>query len=81
MGLLFPGCARDVRLRPARERVKVVYDKSVDLSKYKTYSWAEFSRPSSRPLDLEQKKKSLDLVEKAIVKLLKQFPPRASSSK
>lgn len=30
-------------------------------------------------LDPEQKNKSLDLVEKAIVKLLKEFPPKASS--
>jgi hypothetical protein len=30
-------------------------------------------------LDPEQKEKSLDLVEKAIVKLLKGFPPKASS--
>ena len=32
-------------------------------------------------LDVEKKQKSLDLVEKAIGKLLKEFPPKASSSK
>ncbi len=32
-----------------------------------------------RKFDPERKKKSLDLVEKAIVKLLKGFPPKGSS--
>jgi hypothetical protein len=35
----------------------------------------------SQKLDIEKKEKSLELVGKAVVKLLKQFPPRSSSSK
>ena len=35
----------------------------------------------SQKLDIEKKEKSLELVGKAVVKLLKQFPPRNSSSK
>jgi len=35
----------------------------------------------SQKLDIENKKKSLDLIEKGIVKLFKQFPPKASSAK
>jgi hypothetical protein len=33
----------------------------------------------AQKLDVENKKKSLDLIDKSIVKLLKDFPPRASS--
>ena len=33
----------------------------------------------AQKLDPENKKKSLDLVDKAIVKLLKEFPPKRSS--
>jgi NADPH:quinone reductase-like Zn-dependent oxidoreductase len=32
------------------QKVKVGYDKSVDFSKYKTYTWAEPAMPSSRPM-------------------------------
>jgi len=35
----------------------------------------------SQKLDIENKKKSLDLIEKGIAKLLKQFPPKDSSTK
>jgi hypothetical protein len=35
----------------------------------------------SQKLDIENKKKSLDLIEKSIGKLLKQFPPKESSAK
>jgi hypothetical protein len=35
----------------------------------------------SQKLDIEKKDKSLELVGKAVVKLLKEFPPRSSSSK
>jgi hypothetical protein len=35
----------------------------------------------SQKLDIENKKKSLDLIEKGIGKLLKQFPPKESSAK
>lgn len=32
------------------QKVKVGYDKSVDFSKYKTYSWAQPATPPTRPL-------------------------------
>lgn len=32
------------------QKVKVGYDKSVDFSRYKSYTWAELARPSARPL-------------------------------
>jgi hypothetical protein len=35
----------------------------------------------SQKLDVENKKKSLDLIDKSIVKLLKDFPPKTSSPK
>jgi Domain of unknown function (DUF4136) len=35
----------------------------------------------SQKLDIEKKNKSLELVGKAVVKLLKQFPPKTSSSR
>jgi hypothetical protein len=35
----------------------------------------------SQKLDVENKKKSLDLIDKSILKLLKDFPPKASSPK
>ena len=35
----------------------------------------------SQKLDIEQKQKSLELVSKAVFKLLKQFPPKSLSSK
>jgi hypothetical protein len=35
----------------------------------------------SEKLDVENKKKSLDRIDKAIAKLIKQFPPKAGSSK
>lgn len=34
----------------AAQKVKVGYDKSKDFSKYKTYTWAEPTMPTSRPL-------------------------------
>ncbi len=32
------------------QKVKVGYDKSVDFSKYKTYTWAELASPPARPM-------------------------------
>src|SRR5512133_1634482 len=54
------------------QKVKVGYDKSVDFSRYKTYTWAKLTMPSARPtlyaivvesIDEELRKKGLSRVE------------------
>src|SRR5579862_5635199 len=44
--LLLPG----ILTSAVAQKVKVGYDKSVDFSKYKTYTWAKPSMPITRPL-------------------------------
>ena len=42
------------------QKVKVGYDKSVDFSKYKTYTWAKPAMPPTRPLLYETVVSSID---------------------
>jgi len=67
--LLLTGIATSL----SAQKVKVGYDKSVDFSNYKTYSWAEPTTPVSRPLlytmvvgsiDSELEKRGLQRVDK-----------------
>ena len=55
------------------QKVKIGYDKSADFSKYKTYSWADQTMPTTRPLlytmvvgsiDTELEKRGLQRVDK-----------------
>lgn len=55
-GLLMAACATS----GLAQKVKVGYDKSVDFSKYKTYTWAQPAMPPTRPLLYETVVSSID---------------------